>query len=493
MENKLFRTYLGPKAENFELFSSLITRVLEHHKHLRRRSFHNDPSVYSGMSDDETLQKELENFLAKVDKNVPYYHPRYMAQMLKDPSITTVLGYLAFMLSNPNNHAYEGGPVTTEMEMEVTDMLLSLCGYDKGWGHLTSGGSLANLEALWAIRDFYASGAVYFSEVSHYSWKRICKILGITNYSEIPVDKQFRMDVDSLETAIKSNPPMAVIVNIGSTGTGSIDYLDRIIELKERYGFHIHADAAYGGFFRSCILDEKMKLMSYEDCENLSEHTYNQLKHLSQTDSVTIDPHKQGSISYGAGAVLFKDEALKKIILNTAPYTYHLTEKPNIGMFSLEGSRPGAMAAACYLTYKVLPPNKGGIGQLLDQTINSTMSLYHKIQDHPQLENLHFPDLDILCFHTASDRNDVKKINNSTLHLYRKNSLETDNPEFILSKFIVPAQILTRFGNYTSIPENGLTALRAVLMKHWYNENGSYYLNELMRKLSHDLSEYIEI
>lgn len=202
-----------------------------------------------------------------------------------DPTLTAVAGYLAFMLSNPNNHAYEGGPITTEMEMETTAMLMQMCGYKTGWGHLASGGSLANTEALWAIRDHYQNeGAILFSSVCHYSWKRICAILRINNFREVPADGSFRIDLDYVQDIARKEKIKAVIANVGSTGTGSIDDIESLVMLKERYGFHLHIDAAYGGFFRSTILDDNGKVLPRPQTPVTSDYTYRQLIAIEQSD-----------------------------------------------------------------------------------------------------------------------------------------------------------------------------------------------------------------
>ncbi len=485
MNHSLFSYFVGPKAENIETLRKLILDVLDYQSQWRKSYFTNDISLYENKKINiSKLENELKKFLEKSFNSIPSFHPRYSAQMLKDPSIPTIIGYLTFLLSNPNNHAYEGGPVTTEMEMEVIDMMLKMVGYNEGWGHLSSGGSLANLEALWAVRDYYKKGFVYFSEVSHYSWKRICNILAIENYEEIPVDKNFRMDLNILEEKLKKNSALLVMANFGSTGTGSVDDIKEILNLKKKYNFHLHIDAAYGGFYKSIILNEENKIIPYSNNLNISEFVYDQLKYISEADSITIDPHKQGSVSYGAGAVLYKEEKLRETILNTAPYTYHKTDKLNIGMFSLEGSRPGAMAAACYLTYKVFPLNQNGIGEILLSSLAASKKFYELIDSSNQYKNLHYPDLDINCFYHIANEKDISKINEATLKIYNQLSIESEKPEFILSKFVLPSSITKRImPDYNNQNNEDLVDLRSVFMKHWNGLNDFYYINLLFQKL----------
>ncbi|GAB1443545.1 aminotransferase class V-fold PLP-dependent enzyme [Ignavibacteriales bacterium] len=404
--------------------------------------------------------------------------------MLKDPTIPSILGYMAFIMSNPNNHAWEGGPVTTEMELEVVDTLLKMCGFKSGWGHLASGGSLANMEALWAARDYYGNGTVFFSEVSHYSWKRICKILNIDSFEEVAVDGNFRMDINALEDALKkTNKPLMVVANFGSTGAGSVDDLEGLIGLKTRYNFHLHIDAAYGGFFRSCILDDNYELLPYDPDGEVSLHSYNQLKHFTEADSITIDPHKQGFMQYGAGAVIYKDDALREPLSNTAPYTYHKTDKPNIGMFSLEGSRPGAMAAACYLTYKVLPPVATGLGSLLKLSLASANKFSELIDLSDKFNNFSKNDLDI-CTATTIKGDDMADINKKNLEIYQKLSVENPDAPFIISKFVVSPQIASRaIPKLTNINNENFSALRTIFMKHWNALDDFRYVKQLVEEM----------
>jgi glutamate/tyrosine decarboxylase-like PLP-dependent enzyme len=485
MSENIYSNFIGPKGENISYIKELINIILDHQDSWRKSFFPEDPSLYPAESGkDDKLKEELLKFLQRSEKHLPFFHPRYAAQMAKDPGIPTILGYLTFMLSNPNNHAYEGGPVTTEMEMEVADQMLKFTGLNTGWGHLTSGGSLANMEALWAARDFYPEGTVYFSEVSHYSWKRISSILRIKNYKEIPVDNKLRMDLNILEDEIKKNGAMLVMANLGSTGAGSVDDIKSILELKKKYGFHLHVDAAYGGFVRSVILDEDYNIIPYNKDMFLSEYVYEQLKVLGEADSLTIDPHKHGLISYGAGAVLYKNEGLRDVVLNTAPYTYHKQDKPNIGMFSLEGSRPGAMAAACYLTYKVMPLNETGTGSIIKNALAASKKFYELIEASGTFKNLNYPDLDINCVYKPGSDKKFSALNTNTKELYAKFSVEAEKPQFIVSKFVLPKHIgSTVLPGYEADQEN-LTALRVVFMKHWGALNDYYYVRELVNLLT---------
>lgn len=474
--SKLFSMFVGPKGENLDLLSSLIVYGLGRHKKWRARFFQDDPSLYPPgqtlfTEDEKEIHHAFDELLDRLESNIPFFHPRYAAQMLKDPAIPAALGYIMTMLINPNNHAYEGGPATTEMELEVIDDLLRLVGFDSGWGHLTSGGSLANLEALWAVRDLRKKGQVLFSVGSHLSWMRICNILNIPGFKEIPVDKHYRMDLNALESELKRGETMMVMANFGTTGCGAVDPIEDILKLREKYGFHLHVDAAYGGYVKALMYDADFQLLSFKNAGNaLTHYVYQQGLALADVDSVTIDPHKHGMMPYGAGSVLFRHENLRQAILNSAPYTYHVKEKPNIGTYTLECSRPGAAAAGTWLTHKLFPLHREGIGMVLEKTLGTAQAAHGAMN---QLDNLHpltEPDLDILCFYSSPGNQQQKKIstvNKRTSDIYQNLSIENPKAPFILSKFVIDEKSARTVLPNTEMDEDSFITMRAVFMKHW--------------------------
>ncbi|GBD92711.1 L-2,4-diaminobutyrate decarboxylase [bacterium BMS3Abin05] len=490
----LWDYFLGPRGENVQLLSELLTAGLNHYQRWREGLYPEDESIFpenypKGVyfkKDLERLSAAWEEFLQKMDQNIPYPSVRYGAQMLKDPALPAVLAYFYTLLTNPNNHAYEGGPVTTQMEMEVVQQLLSLVGFETGWGHLTSGGSLANMEALWAVRDFRKSGTVVFSKGSHYSWKRIASILKTGKVAEIPVDAHYRMDLNALESELKNGNVMIIIANLGTTGTGAVDPLEAILKLRDRYGFHLHVDAAYGGYYRSVILDQDGCLMPFDAAEiPVSDYVYSQLALLGEADSITLDPHKHGLVGYGAGSVLFKDEALRQVILNTAPYTYHVTDKPNIGMFTLEGSRPGAAAAAVWFTHKLIPLNESGYGQILMRCRETAQALYDELSQFESLRAICEPDLDLIGFYRIGrNPKSLQSINEATEAIYRKLSVENPGAPFILSKFVIDPETAGRILPGVEIDTDHFTAMRGVFMKHWMRMGRKPdYLDRLIEEL----------
>ncbi len=157
--------FLGPRAENAALLEQLVTEALRDHV-FWRRNFHPEDGLTIRESDKRspgyeqavgTLTQELMGLLAALKRDVPFFSGRYKGHMIYEPTLAAQVGYIAAMLYNPNNIAAEAAPVTTGLELEVAADLVRMIGYEAGpaWGHLTSGGTVANFEALWIARNIH--------------------------------------------------------------------------------------------------------------------------------------------------------------------------------------------------------------------------------------------------------------------------------------------------------------------------------------------------
>ena len=159
----LASVFLGPKAENADVFERLLLEAFRDHVFWRRNfhpedGFHvtelekHQPGYTRSIS---TLAQELMSLLGELKAGVPFFSPRYVGHMTSDLTMASLIGYFAAMLYNPNNVAAEASPVTTRMELEVAAQLARMIGYapETAWGHLTSGGTVANYEALWVARN----------------------------------------------------------------------------------------------------------------------------------------------------------------------------------------------------------------------------------------------------------------------------------------------------------------------------------------------------
>src|SRR5712692_1649904 len=206
------------------------------------------PLLERGAPGMDRLAEVLGATAERLKDNYPYFHPLYAGQMLKPPHPVARLAYTLAMWINPNNHALDGGRATTAMEKEAVAEIAAMFGWKNFLGHLCGGGTMANLEALWVAGQLYPGKKILASEQAHYTHQRISSVLQL-EFESVPVDSQARIDMDALRKRVETGDVGTVVATLGTTATGSVDSLPDILALREEYGFRVHADAAYGGYF----------------------------------------------------------------------------------------------------------------------------------------------------------------------------------------------------------------------------------------------------
>jgi len=294
----------------------------------------------------EAMAAVLNETAQRLGDNYPYFHPLYAGQMLKPPHPVARAAYALAMKINPNNHALDGGRTSSAMEVEAVREIAKMFGWKEFLGHLTSGGTFANLEALWIAGELAPGRRILGSEQAHYTHKRISGVLKL-EYASVAADERGRMKLEALEDELRKGDVGTVVVTLGTTGLGAVDPLDEILTQKERYGFRVHVDGAYGGYFGLIA-------------EELDEAARRAYMAIGQADSIVIDPHKHGLQPYGCGCVLFRDPAVKGFYKHDSPVTYFSSKELHLGEISLECSRAGAAAVALWATQRLLPLVPGG-------------------------------------------------------------------------------------------------------------------------------------
>src|SRR5438552_10486978 len=191
------------------------------------------------------LAEVLEATAERLQDNYPYFHPLYAGQMLKPPHPVARLAYALAQWINPNSHALDGGRASSAMEKEAVAEIARLFGWSTPLGHLCGGGTMANLEALWVARELAPGRAVAASSQAHYTHARLSAVLGV-EFEPVAVDGRGRMDPAALARVLERRPVGVVVATLGATATGAVDPLPELLALRERHGFRLHADAAYG-------------------------------------------------------------------------------------------------------------------------------------------------------------------------------------------------------------------------------------------------------
>ena len=192
------------------------------------------PVATASEVDGERLAAAWAEYTGRLQDNYPFFHPRYAGQMLKPPHPVAIAGYLAAMTVNPNNHARDGGPATGAMEKEVVADLAAMFGLPgETLGHLTSSGTIANLEALWVARQLAPGRAVAHSQEAHYTHARMCEVLGVESVP-VTADAAGRMDLDALEELLATGEVGTVVLTAGTTGLGAVDPIAEALALRDR-------------------------------------------------------------------------------------------------------------------------------------------------------------------------------------------------------------------------------------------------------------------
>ena len=407
-----------------------------------------DPSM---LVSDERFADAFGELTGRLRNNYPFFHPSYAGQMLKPPHHAAVAGYLAAMLINPNNHALDGGPATGQMEKETVATLAAMFGLDTHLGHLTTSGTIANLEALYVARETHPGLGVAYSGEAHYTHARMCGVLGIEG-TPVPADAAGRMDPGALDELLAGGRIGTVVATAGTTGLGAIDQVHEVLAVARRHGARVHVDAAYGGFFT---------LLAGQPGEaGLDPAPW---RAIADCDSVVVDPHKHGLQPYGCGAILFKDPEVGRFYLHDSPYTYFTSDELHLGEISLECSRAGAAAAALWLTFQLLPPTPDGLGQVLAQCRGAALDWAALISESGRLELYQPPELDIVCYYPVTGGAALSAIDAASV-LMLANGMKQDRPVFLSTLRVTSADMSRRHPGIKA-DRDGARILRSVLMK----------------------------
>ncbi len=411
--------------------------------------------------------KKIENILSetadKLKDNYPYFHPLYAGQMLKPPHPIARAAYMLSMWINPNNHALDGGRASSKMEKEAVAEISKMFGWENHLGHLTGGGTMANLEALWISGKLNPDKIIAASDQAHYTHQRISEVLGL-KFLKIKSTQQGKIDFNDLENCLKNNNIGTVVATIGTTGTGSVDELEKIISLQKKYKFRIHADAAYGGYFTLA--------------NNLNQTTKKTFELLSQVDSIVIDPHKHGLQPYGCGCILFKDISVAKFYLHDSPYTYYSSNDIHLGEISLECSRPGAAAIGLWATQQLLPLKQSSVfADEISKSREAALLLADKIKNDNRLKLIIEPELDIVVWIIKAES--TQKISELSKLFFKK----AEENKLYLSILNLPSSKIEE--SEIRLDSENVTCLRACLMKSEHLD----WIDELRDRIDKTMNE----
>jgi glutamate decarboxylase len=376
----------------------------------------------SVIPEDPTFVSTYTDFVKEklVARSVHTAAPGFIGHM------TSALPYFMLPLSrmmtalNQNLVKVETSKAFTPLERQVLAMLHRLVyrGDDSFYGRwihdsqhalgaFCSGGTIANVTALWVARNrlFAPSGAfrgiaqeglarslkhlgcdgiaVLVSRRGHYSLGKAADLLGLgrDNLVMVETDARDRIDMKLLEASCRrlqdrNIRPLALVGIAGTTETGNVDPLDALADLALELGCHFHVDAAWGG---PTLFSDRHRHL---------------LDGIARADSVTVDAHKQLYVPMGAGMVVFKDPTALSAIEHHAAYIVRAGSK-DLGSHTLEGSRPG-MAMLVHAGLSII--GRKGYELLIDMGIERARTFAELIRQHPDFELTSAPELNILTY-----------------------------------------------------------------------------------------------
>ena len=345
--------------------------------------------------------------------------------------------------------------------------------FSKTTGIFTSGGTMANLTAIWgAVRQAKQNNvnkiAVIGSELMHYSFDKASALLGVELY-RLPVDQQKQVVITELEKQIQKchaeGTTVAALVAIaGTTDFGSIDPLYEIAELGKKYHIHVHIDAAWAGAF---ILSKQHKAL---------------LSGIERADSITIDGHKQMLMPIGTGMLFFRDPEFSKSIVHTAPYAVRSTSLDQ-GRFTLEGTRPANML---YLHACLHLIGKNGYDEIFSIALNNINKLAKFIQESPCFELLSEPTINILGYRFIPNIFRNKEITTEDNIIINNFNYQLQKEQRSRGKSFVSRSV-RKFNQYNN---EELVFLRVVILNPNVNEESITYMLEDQIEIAKQLEMY---
>ena len=349
----------------------------------------------------------------------------YMAHLHSPALLESIAAELIIAAFNQSMDSWDQAPVATEVELEVIQKLCSLYGYDeKSDGVFTSGGSQSNISALLFARDWYCKNKlgydvkkhglpenycklrIYTSEISHFSMEKGAHLLGLGYDAvvKVPVDDKQKMDACALEKLIgqdleNGNLPFCVVATIGTTDYGSIDPMNEISSVCQKYGLWLHADAAYGS---AVILSSKyaQRVAGFNLC-----------------DSITVDFHKMFLLPISCSAVLLRDASNFEALELHADYL-NREEDEEDGYTNLVGKSLQTTrrfdALKVWVSFKMR--GKDGWGEIIDTCMENAAYLYSRLRNDAEFETVTEPEISSVVFRIASTDDTNKRVRRALIH-----------------------------------------------------------------------------
>ena len=308
-----------------------------------------------------------------VEEDAKRFAFRALGSMCSKPLPISKIAYMIGIESNVGDAGVWKG--VARLEREVVEDLGALFSNPRAVGAIVSGGTEANILALWAARNYTKKREVIVPASCHVSFYKAANLLGL-KVVEAPLKSDYTVDVDFIKRNITSET--AAIVGIaGTTALGAVDPIEELSELALEKGVYLHVDAAFGGMVLPFL-----KELGYE----VPEFDFK----LEGVCSITVDPHKMGLAPIPAGGILFRDDELVEPITFETPYL----AGGGVRSFTITGTRSGGPIAAVWVLLRVL--GRRGYREIVKRCMKLTEALVRGLEREEELELLMKPIMNIV-------------------------------------------------------------------------------------------------
>lgn len=376
------------------------TRVVDFKKPSELHGIIDFPIADEGVSENE--------FLDLLDKYLEYSvrtgNKQFLNQLYSGFNFPAFIGEIFTTLANTSMYTYEVAPVATLIENEMIRLMNSYAGYSNGDGVFVSGGSNANLVAMFSARnkmlpesrfegyDKTQQLKAFVNEQAHYSFETAANVLGIgaKNVIKIKADANGKLIPGELEKEIvasieRGEKPFFVAATCATTLLGAYDPIDEMAAICKKYNIWLHADGSFGG---SVILSNKHRHL---------------IKGIEQTDSFAWNPHKLMNIPLICSVLLVKQRGVLQHNLTdiNTDYIFHdMDQIEDLGKKSIQCGRR-VDAVKLWFAWKYF--GLKGYQQRIDNLMDMAEYAEAIVVEHPKLEMLTPRQSFAVCFRFKPD------------------------------------------------------------------------------------------
>jgi len=323
----------------------------------------------------------LEELKIKTSEDLTFDSGRILGSMCTYPhplAVKIIEKYIDRNLGDPGLHVG-----SRKIEEEAVGMLANLLSLDRGYGHIVSGGTEANILAVRAFRNVSSveRPELILPESAHFSFLKAGEMLGV-KLVWAKLKEDYTVDVRDVENKITDNT-IGIIGIAGTTGLGAVDDIPALSDLALEYGIPLHVDAAFGGFVIPFAKELGYDIPDFDF-------------RLKGVKSITIDPHKMGMVPIPAGGIIFREKRFVEAISVPAPYL----AGGKVCQATITGTRPGANALAVWAMIKHL--GFEGYKEIVRNAMDLSRWFASELKKIPGVKLVREPLLNIVSFSTEN-------------------------------------------------------------------------------------------